>query len=102
MAYTFQGLERQLNHAKQRCEDFEDTMLQLEREKGLNDRQTETLRLQLDSESANRVNLEKLVSSQASELSKANSRAAKLDRSLNKAQADLKKLEQEIVQLEAR
>jgi hypothetical protein len=45
-----QGLERQLIHAQTKCQDFEDTMLQLERENSAHDQQLEANRKQLEAE----------------------------------------------------
>jgi myosin heavy chain 9/10/11/14 len=95
-------LERQLASAKTRCGDFEDTVLQLERDKGTHDRQLETVRLQLESESAKRTKLERVASSQKSELTQLKDRVVKLDRELNKALTELKNREWEVKQLESK
>jgi myosin protein heavy chain len=102
VAHGLQALERQLATAQARYQDYEDTVLQLERDKGLQDRQMEAARKQLDSESAKRAKLEKFVSSQKTELIKVKDRAVKLDRELNKALTDLKHREWEVRQLESK
>ncbi|TFK47329.1 nonmuscle myosin heavy chain b [Heliocybe sulcata] len=88
--------------AQTRHQDFEDTILQFERDKSSQDRQLETTRKELDAESAKRAKLEKSVSSQKAELARLKDRNIKLDRELNKALTDLKAREWEVKQLESR
>jgi myosin protein heavy chain len=95
-------LEHQLANAKARCEDFEDTVMQLERDKLAHDRQLEAIRLQLDAESSKRAKLEQLMSRQKSELAMAKDRAAKFEADLKKVWTDLRKREWEVKQLESR
>jgi myosin protein heavy chain len=95
-------LDRQLANALARTQEFEDTMLQLEREKATHDRQMEAARMQLDTESARNAKLDAQVSSQKAELIRVRDRAAKLDRELNKALTDLKHREWEVTQLESK
>lgn len=77
-------------------------MLQLERDKGAQDRQLETARKSLAEESARRSKLEHALTSRKSELSKLKDHNIKLDRELNKALTDLKNREWEVKQLESK
>ena len=77
-------------------------MLQLEREKGNNDRQLESTRKQLEAETSKRGQLEKTLSSQKSELAKLKDHNIKTERELKKALDDLKAREWEIKQLESK
>ena len=95
-------MERQLAAAQAKYQDFEDTALQLEREKNAQDRQLESLKKQLEQETAKRTQLEKLASAQKSEIAQLKDRYVKSDRELNKALTDLKNREWEIKQLESR
>ncbi|KAG7095147.1 hypothetical protein E1B28_005926 [Marasmius oreades] len=97
-----QGLERQLAAAQSKYHGIEDMMLQLEREKAHNDRQLESTRKQLDAELVRRNQLEQIVSSQKSELSRVKDRGVKSERELKKALDDLKNREWEIKQLESK
>lgn len=97
-----QALERQLSTAQAKYKDFEDVVLQLEREKSLQDRQMDAMKKQLDSESTKRAHLEKSASSQKAEIARLKDINIKLDRELNKALSDLKAREWEVKQLEAK
>lgn len=97
-----QGLERQLGSAQAKYQDFEDTVLQMERDKVSCDRQLESTRKQLEIESAKHTQLEQQLSSQRADLVKYKDRTAKLDRELNKALTDLKGREWEVKQLESK
>ena len=77
-------------------------LLQLERDKGTQDRQLDTTRKQLEAESTRRAQLEHVSSSQRAELAKFKDRNVKLDRELNKALSELKQCEWEIKQLEGK
>jgi len=95
-------LERHLAAAQAKYQDFEDVLLQLERDKGTQDRQLEATRKQLELELTKRTQLEHTSSSQRAELAKLKDRNIKLDRELNKALTDLKAREWEVKQLEGR
>jgi myosin protein heavy chain len=97
-----QVLERHLAAAQAKYQDFEDVVLQLERDKGTQDRQVEAIRKQLEAEFTKRSQLEHMSSSQRAELVKIKDRNVKLDRDLNKALSDLKAREWEVKQLEGR
>ena len=97
-----QGLERHLATAQARYQDFEDVVLQMERDKSSHDRQLEATRKQLEGESTKRAQLERALSSQKTELAKLKDRNVKLDRELNKALTELKAREWEVKQLESR
>lgn len=95
-------MDRQLAHAQIKCQDFEDTVLSLERDKSAHDRQMDSLRKQLEAESTKRTELEQLVSRQKTELIQLRDRTTKYDRELNKVQTDLKNREWEVKQLESK
>ena len=97
-----QSLERKLQAAQTKYQDFEDVVLQLEREKGSNDRQLETLRQQLEREISKRAQIEKNVSAQKGEIARLKDINVKLDRDLNKALKELKTSQWEFKQLEAK
>ncbi|KAI0794866.1 myosin II heavy chain [Abortiporus biennis] len=95
-------LERKLLAAQAKYQDFEDVVLQLERDKSAQDRQLETSRQQLDNEVKKRTQAEKMVSSQKAEIIRIKDLNVKLDRELNKALTDLKNREWEVKQLESK
>ena len=95
-------MERHLETAQARYRDFEDVVLNMEREKTAYDRQRETTRKQLETESMKRAQLEQLVKSQKAELTRLKDREVKRDRDFNKALTDLKAREWEVKQLESR
>jgi myosin protein heavy chain len=88
-----QLLDKQLSAAQSRHQDFEDAILQMEREKNALDRQVDNSRKQLEAESQKRSQLEKIVSTQKVEIASLKDRGVKLDRELNKALTDVKNLE---------
>ena len=82
--------------------DYEEAVIQVEREKNTWVRQLEQLRKQLEDETAKRQQLDKQAAVQKSDLIRVKDRAVKLDRELNKALDALKAREWEIKQLESR
>ncbi|OBZ78198.1 Myosin-11 [Grifola frondosa] len=96
------ALERQLSSAQSRHADFEDVVLQLERDKGGLDRQMDALKKQLESESAKRSQLEQVASKQKAEVNRLKDVNAKFERDLNKALTDLKDREWDVKRLEAK
>lgn len=97
-----QALERKLSTAQSKYQDFEDVVVQLERDKAANDRQMESNRKQLESEIAKRKQLEHTLTTQKTEIIRLKDLNIKLDRDLNKALTDLKAREWEVKQLEAK
>jgi myosin heavy chain 9/10/11/14 len=95
-------LERHLAAAQARYQDFEDVVLQLEREKDTHYRQLETTRKELESELKKRTQLERMVSTQKTELVKYKDSIVKLELELDKALSNLKAREWDIKQLEGR
>ena len=83
-------LERQLTSASAKVEDYEEAVIQLEREKSNWVRQMEQTRQQLDEEKTKRQQSEKHVSAQKAEIIKLKDMNIKLDRELNKASDNLK------------
>ncbi|KAH9994666.1 nonmuscle myosin heavy chain b [Russula vinacea] len=99
---TKESLERQLHAAQAKYQDFEDAALQLERDKNAQDRQVDTLKQQIDAETAKRSQLERIASKQKAELIQLRDKNAKFDRELNKLLTELKTREWEVKQLESR
>ncbi|KAJ7705252.1 myosin tail-domain-containing protein [Mycena rosella] len=97
-----QALERQVSVAQGKYHDIEDLILQMERDKGTQDRQLEATRKQLEGESAKRAQLEKTLSSHKEELAKLKDHNAQLDAELNKALSELKTREWESKQIESK
>lgn len=97
-----QSLERQLASTQSRYADFEDAALQLERDKGALDRQVETLKKQLEAETARRTKLEEIASKHKAEANRLKDINTKFERDMNKVLTDLKKAEWEVKQLEAK
>ena len=95
-------MERKLATAQSKYQDFEDVVLQLERDKAAHDRNMEANRRQLESEAAKRKQLEHAVASQKQEIIRLKDINVKLDRELNKALTELKAREWEVKQLEAK
>lgn len=95
-------MKRQLTAAQAKYRDFEDTTLELEREKNAQDRQLETLKKQLEAETTKRSQLEKLATGQKAEIIQLKDRNVKFDRELNKVLTDLKNREWEVKQLESK
>ena len=95
-------MERQLSSAQAKIDDYEEAVIQLEREKSNWVRQMDQTRQQLEEEKTKRQQLEKHAQTQKSELIKLKDRNIKLDRELNKALDNLKAREWEIKQLESR
>ena len=98
----FQSLERQLISTQSRYADFEDAALQLERDKAALDRQVETLKKQLESETAKRTKLEETAAKHKAEAHRLKDINIKFERDMNKVLTDLKKAEWEVKQLEAK
>lgn len=88
--------------AQAKVEDYEEAVIQLEREKSNWVRQMEQTRQQLDDEKGKRQQLEKHTSTQKAEIIRLKDRNIKLDRELNKALDNLKAKEWEVKQLESR
>lgn len=97
-----QMLERQLTSASVKVEDYEEAVIQLEREKSNWVRQMDQTRQQLDEEKVKRQEAEKRASTQKAEIIKLKDMNIKLDRELNKALDNLKAREWEVKQLESR
>lgn len=95
-------LERQLVSAQSKCNEIEDTALQLERDSRARERQFEGTRKQLEAESTKCRQLQQAVANQKRELTLDKDRLGKLDAALKKALADLATREWEIKQLESR
>ena len=95
----FQGLERQLATAQGKYQNFEDVVLEFQRDQETRLRELETARKQLEREVAKRIQLEKASSNQKAEIAKLKDRNAKLDRDLTKALDDLKAREWDVKQL---
>ena len=91
-----------MSTAQSKYQDFEDVVVQLERDKAANDRQMEANRKQLESEIAKRKQLEHSLTTQKTEIIRLKDLNVKLDRELNKALTDLKAREWEVKQLEAK
>ncbi|QRW20965.1 Myosin head (motor domain) [Rhizoctonia solani] len=83
-------------------QDFEDAVLQIEREKSSWVRQMDALRKELETETSKRAKLEKSGSSQNREVSKLKDTIAKFERDLKKAQGDIRDKEWEISQLKSK
>ena len=77
-------------------------MLQLEREKNVQDRQVDTLKQQLHAETSKYAQLEKVASRQKAELIQLQDKNANFDREINKLLTELKRNEWDIKQLESR
>lgn len=92
-------LERQLHAAQTKYNEIEDTILQMERDAHAGERQLETLKKQLESESAKCKNLQHVMLTQKKEYQE---RIAKYDHDLNKAITDLKNREWELKQMESK
>ncbi|KAI0666368.1 nonmuscle myosin heavy chain b [Trametes maxima] len=84
------GLERQLASTQSRYADFEDAVLQLERDKAALDRQVETLKKQLDAETAKRSKLEDTAHKHKAEANRLKDINIKFEKDLNKVLKDLK------------
>lgn len=97
-----QVLERQLVAAQTKHQDFEDAVLQIEREKASWVRQMESLRKQLEAESTKRSQLEQANSGHHAEVAKYKDRTAKLERDLNKSLNDLHARDWEVSQLRSK
>lgn len=95
-------MERQLVSAQSKCNEIEDTALQLERDSRARERQFEGTRKQLEAESTKCRQLQQAVANQKRELTLDKDRLGKLDAALKKALADLATREWEIKQLESR
>ncbi|CDO73933.1 hypothetical protein BN946_scf185016.g90 [Trametes cinnabarina] len=97
-----ESLERQLASTQSRYADFEDAVLQLERDKSSLDRQVETLKKQLEAETAKRSKLEETAHRHKAEANRLKDINVKFERDLNKVLTDLKAREWEVKQLEAK
>ncbi|OAX41215.1 hypothetical protein K503DRAFT_848546 [Rhizopogon vinicolor AM-OR11-026] len=95
-------LERQLHAAQTKYNEIEDAILQMERDAHTGERQLETLKKQLESESAKRKELEQVALAQKKELAVDRDRLAKYDEELNRVLDDLKAREWDLKQLESR
>lgn len=92
-------LERQLHAAQTKYNEIEDTILQMERDAHAGERQVETLKKQLESESAKCKNLQHVMLTQKKEYQ---DHIAKYDHDLNNAITDLKNREWELKQMESK
>ncbi|KAG1740928.1 P-loop containing nucleoside triphosphate hydrolase protein [Suillus lakei] len=92
-------LERQLHAAQTKYNEIEDAILQMERDAHAGERQLETLKKQLESESAKCKDLQHVMLAQRKEYQE---RIATYDHDLNKAITDLKNREWELKQMESK
>ncbi|TBU21401.1 nonmuscle myosin heavy chain b [Dichomitus squalens] len=97
-----ESLERQLASTHSRYADFEDAALQLERDKAALDRQVETLKKQLEAETAKRTKLEETASKHKAEANRLKDINLKFEKDMNQILRDLKAREWEVKQLEAK
>jgi len=97
-----QSAERQLANAHAKHQDFEDALLQVEREKASWTRQIEAMRKELEAETVKRTQLEKATSKHNSESSKTKDQIVKLERDLKKARDDLHHRDWDIQQLRSK
>jgi len=95
-------LERQLATAQARYQDFEDVVLQLERDKSTHHRQLEATRKELELERKKLSQLEQTVSNQKTELVRHRDSIVKLECELNKALTDLEARKSEVKKLEGK
>lgn len=102
MIHLIQALERQLGAAQAKHQDFEDAVLQIEREKASWVRQMDSLRKQLEVESAKRAQLEQANTGHHAEIVKYKDRTTKLERDLNKSLNDLHARDWEVSQLRSK
>jgi myosin protein heavy chain len=93
-------LERQLSVAQGKYHDIEDVMLQMERDKGTQERQLEATRKQLEGETSKRAQLEKTVAIHKAELTQLKDRNVQLTAELNQALTDLAAREAEAKQFQ--
>ncbi|KAF8657591.1 hypothetical protein AX16_002172 [Volvariella volvacea WC 439] len=83
------AVEAQLRAAQAKYHDFEDVVLQFQRDKESHQQQLKALQEHLKQESTKRTELEKQVTKQKSELTRLRDRNVKLDRELQQAKTDL-------------
>lgn len=98
----FQSFERQLTSAQAKQQEFDDVVIQIEREKAAWARQLENLRKELETEMTKRSQLEKASTAQNREIVQLKDRCVKLDRDLDKAQKDMSQKDWEITQLRSK
>ncbi|KAF8958407.1 myosin II heavy chain [Flammula alnicola] len=94
-----ENLERQLVAAQDKYRNFEDVVLDFQREQDARLRELEIARKQLETETAKRTQLEKTVSTQKAEIAKLKDRNSNLEKDLNKTLTDLKAREWDVKQL---
>lgn len=97
-----QALERQIATSQAKLADYEDTFIQLERDKAASERHLESVREQLKAETTKRTESERLSTTRKQEIATLKDRNIKLDRDLNKALTDIKNLEWQNKQLESK
>ena len=97
-----QTLERQLAVAQSKHQDFEDAVLQMERDKTAWVRQMESLRKQLDAETKRRGQIEQAAKLQKRESNELKDQNIKLERDLKKALDDLSQRDWEVSQLRSK
>ena len=97
-----QVLERQTTTSQAKLTDYEDTFIQLERDKAASERHLESVREQLKAETTKRAESERLSTTRKQEIATLKDRNIKLDRDLNKALTDIKNLEWQNKQLESK
>lgn len=95
-------MERQLTTAQSRHQDYEDAILQTEREKASWVRQLEVAKKQLETETEKRTQLEQTISSHNSEIIKFKDRITKLEKELKKALDEIHNRDWEISQLRSK
>lgn len=95
-------MERQLTAAQSKHQDYEDAILQTEREKASWVRQLQGVKKQLESENTKRSQLEQTIRSHSSETVKLKDRISKLEKELKKALDDIHKRDWEISQLRSK
>ncbi|KAG8694294.1 hypothetical protein FRC08_008580, partial [Ceratobasidium sp. 394] len=96
------ALEKQVAAAQAKHQDFEDAVLQIEREKQSWVRQLDGIRKELETESTKRAKLEKSAGSHTREVTKLKDTIVKFERDLKKAHDDIRNKEWEISQLKSK
>lgn len=97
----FQLLGRQLAAAQAKHQEYEDTILQVEREKANWSRQLDSMKSQLDGEIARRERLEKGATGRNTEAARLRDRLAKMEKDMVSLQKDIGDRDWQIKQLKA-
>jgi myosin heavy chain 9/10/11/14 len=94
-------LQRQLTVSNAKHQEYEDTVLQIEREKATWTRQLESLKAQLESETARRTNVEKNATGRFAEATRLREKMAKMEKDMVNLQKDIGDRDWQIKQLKA-